>query len=85
MCAAVQAGLPSWTAGAGAVRVTRRADGLAGTPALLLLRLSRSDLETVTSATLPIGANPGAVQCVTVGGCLVYVTDGVGALLTIQP
>ncbi len=48
------------------------------------MRLSQADLDIV-SGTLPVGADPGAVQCVTVGGGLVYVTDGVGALDTIQP
>ena len=63
---------------------TQRADNLAGTPALLF-KLNQTDLKTLASGTLPIGANPGAVQCVTVGGGLVYVTDGVGSVLTVQP
>ena len=68
-------GLTCTAAGAGAVWATQRPDGLSGTPALLF-RLSQTNLKTVASGTLPIGANPGAVQCVTVGGGLVYVTDG---------
>ncbi len=77
-------GLTCTAAGAGAVWATQRPDGLSGTPALLF-RLDQTNLKTVASGTLPIGANPGAVQCVTVGGGLVYVTDGVGSLSTIQP
>ncbi len=77
-------GVSCTAAGAGAVWVAQRADGLSNTPAKLF-RLSQDDLKTVASGTLPIGANPGAVQCVTVGGGLVYVTDGVGSLYTIQP
>jgi hypothetical protein len=70
--------------GEGAVWATQRPNALDGTPALLV-RMSQDDLATLTSATLPVGTNPGAVQCVTVGGGLVWVTDGVGALYTIQP
>jgi hypothetical protein len=71
-------------AGGDAVWATQRPDSLGGTPALLF-RLSQADLSTVASGTLPAGANPGAVQCVTVGGGLVWVTDGVGSLYKIQP
>lgn len=70
--------------GEGAVWATQEPNALDGTPALLV-RMSQVDLSTITSATLPIGANPGAVRCVTVGGGLVWVTDGVGALYAIQP
>ncbi len=70
--------------GEGAVWATERPNGLDDTPALLV-RMSQTDLSTLTSATLPLGATPGAVQCVTVGGGLVWVTDGVGSLYKIQP
>lgn len=70
--------------GEGAVWATETPDALGGTPALLF-RLNQTNLATVASGTLPAGANPGAVRCVTVGGGLVWVTDGVGSLYKIQP
>jgi hypothetical protein len=77
-------GLSCTAAGASAVWATQRADALSSAPATLF-KLDQSNLKTLASGTLPIGANPGAVQCVAVGGGLVYVTDGVGSLTTIQP
>jgi len=70
--------------GEGAVWATQLPNALDGTPALLF-RLSQTNLATLASGTLPAGANPGAVRCVTVGGGLVWVTDGVGSLYKIQP
>lgn len=70
--------------GEGAVWATERPNALDGTPALLV-RMSQDSLATLASAPLPPGASPGAVQCVTVGGGLVWVTDGVGSLYAIQP
>ena len=70
--------------GAGSVWATERPNADDNRPALLT-RLSQADLFTQASGTLPVGANPGAVQCVTVGGGLVWVTDGKGALYKIQP
>ena len=70
--------------GEGAVWATQAPNALDGTPALLV-RMSQTDLSTITSATLPPGATPGPRGCVTVGGGLVWVTDGVGSLYTIQP
>ncbi len=77
-------GISCTAAGAGAVWVAQRADALSNTPATLF-RLDQTDLKTVSSGTLPVGGTPGGVQCVAVGGGLVYVTDGVGSLHTIQP
>lgn len=77
-------GLTCTSAGAGAAWATEGAEAAGGEPALLV-RLSQSDLSELARGTLPPGASPGAVSCVAVGGGLVYVTDGVGAVYTIQP
>ncbi len=77
-------GLTCTAAGAGAVWATEVADPAGGEPALLV-RLSQDDLSEVARGTLPPGADPGAVECVVAGGGLVYVTDGAGAVSTIQP
>jgi hypothetical protein len=77
-------GLTCTSAGAGAVWATEVADAAGGEPALLV-RLSQADLSELARGTLPPGASPGAVRCVVAGGGLVYVTDGVGAVYTIQP
>ncbi len=82
--ASLNIGLNCTAAGAGAVWVTDLAVPFDGTPARLY-RYSQSDLSTVASGTLPTTGTPGGVQCVAVGGGLVYVTDGVGTLYTIQP
>lgn len=67
--------------GAGGVWATERSGG---EPALLV-ELGQSNLAEVRRRTLPPGASPGAVSCVVAGGGLVYVTDGVGAVDTVQP
>ncbi len=77
-------GLNCTSAGAGAVWAAQGADALSGQPAFLI-DLSQADLSEAGRATLPLGANPGAVRCVVAGGGLVYVTDGVGAVYTVQP
>ncbi|MGD9571520.1 MAG: hypothetical protein AB7V62_06550 [Thermoleophilia bacterium] len=82
--ASLNIGINCTAAGAGAVWVADLADPADGTPARLY-RYSQADLTTVASGTLPTTGTPGGVQCVTVGGGLVYVTDGVGTLYTIQP
>jgi hypothetical protein len=77
-------GLTCTAAGAGAVWATEVADAAGGEPALLV-RLSQTDLSEVARDTLPPGANPGAVKCLVAGGGLVWVSDGVGSVTTIQP
>jgi hypothetical protein len=77
-------GLACTSAGAGAVWAAQRADAGSGAPAALV-KLSQTDLSEVARETLPPGANPGAVSCVVAGGGLVWVTDGVGSVFTIQP
>jgi len=47
--------------------------------------LVKGAVSEVARETLPPGANPGAVSCVVAGGGLVWVTDGVGSVFTIQP
>ena len=77
-------GLTCTSAGAGAVWAAQKADAAGGAPAALV-KLSQTDLSEVARETLPPGANPGAVSCVVAGGGLVWVTDGVGSVYTIQP
>jgi hypothetical protein len=77
-------GLSCTSAGAGAVWAAEAADAAGGEPALLV-KLSQADLSEVGRGTLPPGATPGPIRCVVAGGGLVYVTDGVGSLFTIQP
>jgi hypothetical protein len=77
-------GLTCTSAGAGAVWAAQKADAAIGAPAALV-ELSQADLSEQARETLPPGASPGAVSCVVVGGGLVWVTDGVGSVFTIQP
>jgi hypothetical protein len=77
-------GLTCTSAGAGAVWAAQVADAASGAPAALV-KLSQTDLSEVARETLPPGADPGAVRCVVAGGGLVWVTDGVGSVYTIQP
>ncbi len=49
------------------------------------VRLSQADRSEVARGTLPPGAAPGPIRCVLAAGGLVYVTDGVGSVLTVQP
>ena len=77
-------GLTCTSAGAGAVWAAHKADAVSGAPAALV-ELSQADLSEMARETLPPGASPGAVSCVVVGGGLVWVTDGVGSVFTIQP
>ncbi len=77
-------GLACTSPGAGAVWAAQKADPAGGAPAALV-KLSQTDLSEVARETLPPGANPGAVSCVVAGGGLVWVTDGVGSVFTIQP
>jgi hypothetical protein len=77
-------GLGCTSAGAGAVWAAEAADAASGEPAELV-KLSQADLSEVARGTLPPGAAPGPIRCVLAGGGLVYVTDGVGSVLTVQP
>jgi hypothetical protein len=77
-------GLRCTSAGAGAVWAAQAADPASG-QAAALVELSQADLSEVGRGTLPPGASPGAVSCAVAGGGLVYVTDGVGSVYTIQP
>jgi hypothetical protein len=77
-------GLSCTSVGASAVWAAQRADPASGAPAALV-KLSQTDLAELARETLPPGASPGAVSCVVAGGGLVYVTDGVGSVTTIQP
>jgi hypothetical protein len=77
-------GLSCTSAGAGAVWAAQKADAASGAPAALV-ELSQADLSEVARETLPPGTTPGAVSCVVAGGGLVWVTDGVGSVLAIQP
>jgi hypothetical protein len=77
-------GLACTSVGANAVWAAQRTDAASGAPAALV-ELSQADLSELGRATLPLGANPGAVSCAVAGGGLVWVTDGVGSVSTIAP
>lgn len=77
-------GVNCTVAGGTGVWTALRADPVNAVPAAIV-ELDQGTLAELGRATLPPGANPGAVSCVVAGGGLVYVTDGVGAVYTIQP
>ena len=77
-------GLTCTAAGAGAIGRPRWRTRRAASPRCWS-KLSQTDLSEVARGTLPPGANPGAVKCLVAGGGLVWVTDGVGSVTTIQP
>jgi hypothetical protein len=77
-------GLNCTSVGSGGVWAAQRYDGLSSTPAALI-ELSSDNLAELGRLALPPGTSTGAVNCVTVGGGFVWVTDGVGSVYRVQP